>query len=553
MTAATTPYDDLIRSSLPRVLSQLCRDPDNPSYGCFDRNHWHLKIRDFASIVLQGSALTLSLLARDEHGLVPDEQRAALAEWARAACEYWAGRQHRSGLFDEYYPGERAIIPTSFSVFAVSRLFVDSEREPSEAVLKALGKAAWALSKRSERRALNQEAASLPAMLGAAKLTGDEQLQRAAEAKIDQFLTLQTDEGWFDERGGIDVGYLSTTLDYLCEAHRLLPRDELLHAARRVADVLQYFCHPDGTCGGQYGSRNTEYLVPAGFEYLAAEHTASAAVCTWLHEHVLPKTDSFYAAFDDRYLCHNMLHAAVRARAYLLERRAAGADEASLVAVPSAGAHEKVLPDAGLWMFGDWRSQCVVALKKGGVVHAVCAGGPTIDDYGYRARDAKGRLLVSNWQSESWHVERVPDGFRVSGPLCRARFVRNTPTRHIVLRLLAKLLGPRLIPMLQKRLIFQDAPAAATLTRTITRTGTELRIDDVLESPEPLVEVWEAPKYSLRHVASAMFFRAEEYRVARARLTPVHEAGRWRVRRVRAWDLATGGRAEVGGELATDG
>jgi hypothetical protein len=101
--------------------------------------------------------------------------------------------------------------------------------------------------------------------------------------------------------------------------------------------------------------------------------------------------------------------------------------------------------------------------------------------------------------------------------------------------------------MLQRRLVFQDAPAAAKLTRTITRSDSELRIDDALESPEPLVEVWQAPKYSLRHVASAMFFRDEEYAVAPARLEPVREAGRWCVRRGRAWDLSTGR------ELATDG
>jgi hypothetical protein len=560
----TTPYDTLIRNALPRVLSQLDRDPDSPTYGCFDRNYWHLKVRDFASVVLQGSALTLALAAADAHGLVPAEHRAALAEWARAACRYWARCQHRSGLFDEYYPGERAIIPTSFSTFAVSRIYtgVLEDERPDSDVLRALVKAAWALSKRSEKLALNQEAASLPAMLAVAGIAGDARLRRAAQAKVDRFLKLQKSEGWFDERGGIDVGYLSTTLDYLCEAHRIEargdareargdarePRDDVLDAARRVAEVLQFFCHADGTCGGQYGSRNTEYLVPSGFEYLAAEHAPSAAVCAWLHERVLPAdaasaAQSFYAAFDDRYLCHNMLHAALRAREHFIARGAHGHAAPSLVPVPSAGAHDKHFAEAGIWTHGDWRYQVVVALRKGGLVHAVCPDRRTVCDYGYRCRGDKGGLIVSNWQSNSWHVERIAEGYRITGPLCRARFMRNSPLKQIALRVLAMLLGPKLIPLLQRRLILHDAPAAATLTRTVTRHDNVLRIDDVLESPRPLADVRRAPKYSMRHVASAMFFRDEELEdptAARAALPVERSGGKWVVRSTRLWDLSTG-------------
>ncbi|MBN1918649.1 MAG: hypothetical protein JW889_12135 [Verrucomicrobia bacterium] len=551
MSGITTPYDALIRASLPRVLSQLSRDPDAPTYGCFDRNHWHLKIRDFASMVLQGSALTLALAARDEHGLVPPQYRAALADWARAACEYWAAQQHRDGTFDEYYPNERAVIPTSFSTFAVSRIYTAdrSEEKPSAAVMKALVKAAWALSRRSERLALNQEAASLPAMLAVARLSGDAGLERAAGAKIERFLALQNKEGWFDERGGIDVGYLSTTLDYLCEAQRLQPRDDVLDAARRVAEVLEYFCHADGTCGGQYGSRNTEYLIPSGFEYLADQHSPSAAVCTWFRERVLAKAESFYAAFDDRYVCHNMLHAAMRAREYFIERARHGKRETSLVPVPSSGAHDKCFAEAGLWVAGDWRAQTIVALKKGGVVHGLTASGDFFGDFGYRCRGAKGELLVSSWQSDRWRVERVENGYRTTGPLCRATFTRITPLRHMALRVLAKVFGPRLIPLLQERMIMQDAPSAVTLTRTMTRDGDRLRVEDRLESPEPLVDVRPAPKYSLRHVASSMCFRDEEYALGATRGAPLpveHVGGACVVRRTRVWDLVTG--RELGGD-----
>ncbi|HJP53402.1 MAG TPA: hypothetical protein QF556_01655, partial [Rhodospirillales bacterium] len=46
-------------AQLARVLTQMDRDPDSPTFGCFDRNHWHYKMRDFASAVLQQGLFTL--------------------------------------------------------------------------------------------------------------------------------------------------------------------------------------------------------------------------------------------------------------------------------------------------------------------------------------------------------------------------------------------------------------------------------------------------------------------------------------------------------------
>ena len=46
-------YRDYIRKKLPLVLTQIDRDRHSKTYGCCDRNFWHLKIRDFPSAILQ--------------------------------------------------------------------------------------------------------------------------------------------------------------------------------------------------------------------------------------------------------------------------------------------------------------------------------------------------------------------------------------------------------------------------------------------------------------------------------------------------------------------
>ena len=53
-------YSRIIVKMLPKVLSQVDRDKNSKTYGCCDRNHWHLKTRDFSSAILQQIGLALA-------------------------------------------------------------------------------------------------------------------------------------------------------------------------------------------------------------------------------------------------------------------------------------------------------------------------------------------------------------------------------------------------------------------------------------------------------------------------------------------------------------
>ena len=57
-----SPYHPVVLNSIPRLLTNLDRDPDSSNYGCFDRNYWHYKVQDYSSALLQQSALTLALV-----------------------------------------------------------------------------------------------------------------------------------------------------------------------------------------------------------------------------------------------------------------------------------------------------------------------------------------------------------------------------------------------------------------------------------------------------------------------------------------------------------
>ena len=112
----------LIRRQMPRILTQLCRDPDSKNYGCWDRNFWHYKIRDYSSIILQqGSYLLLEAARLDEY----QDRAEYLRRLAQAGVDFWHTRALKYGAFEEYYPSERSYPGLAFSTLAIAKLIRD--------------------------------------------------------------------------------------------------------------------------------------------------------------------------------------------------------------------------------------------------------------------------------------------------------------------------------------------------------------------------------------------------------------------------------------------
>ena len=115
-------YQDFILRFLPRLITQLDRDPDSPNYGCFDRNHWHYKIRDFSSAIIQQAGLSIALAYKHPFKGNHYHSEIKLKQWAIASVEYWSRIQLKDGSFNEYYPFEHSFPSTAFSLFAVASI-----------------------------------------------------------------------------------------------------------------------------------------------------------------------------------------------------------------------------------------------------------------------------------------------------------------------------------------------------------------------------------------------------------------------------------------------
>lgn len=498
--------------AVPRLLTQMERDPDSPLYGCFDRDHWHYKIRDFASAILQQGVVSLDALAALD---LPGNSLFALPrmeDFSRAALRCFARLQRFSGGYDEYYPREQGFPPAAFGCYAAGLYFFRRGwPEPEPEVRAALQRGVDWLLRRQETEALNQECAALAGLTLAGSIPGLRVDQERLARRWDAFYAAQAPGGWFPEYGGPDTGYLSVTLDCLFDAHCVSGDPRALEAMRRAVGFIAELVLPDGRIPAMANARNTDYIAPYGLMRLGATDPVAAAVVHALFEHA-DAPGHFLHATDDRYLCHYLFQSAFRS----LEHMDQLMEPCEL---PRDRAFERFDREARLYVRhggkrGDGRS-VIFAGAKGGVCYLVGPDGVEDADFGWRATLPGGKLAVTHWPSPDWRVSREEKGDAVclccSGPVRVQGFTASTPLRHAVLRLLSLLCGPRLIPALKRRLIFRAAGLPVTFQRRLVLTPEARRIEDRFEGiGVGKLSVRPAPEQSLRHVASASRFCPEE-------------------------------------------
>ncbi len=508
--AARPALLDYARRQLPRVLTQMDRDPDSPTFGCFDRNYWHYKVRDFPSSILQQGAFAIEALRCGWLEGAGGETGAAIAaSWCVAAVNALGRQVGRRGGVDEYYPGERSFPAAAFGLWTAARLSAGwrVEAPPLHAQIdwEPLARLARGLAARSETAAANQQAAALAGLSLAAGL--DE--LRAAAGDVGphaaRFFAAQHAEGWFPEYGGPDFGYLTVTLDALADLHDATGDPRALAAADRAIDFLAAMVGADGRLPSTLNSRNTDYVVPYGLARAAARSPRAA----WLVETLFAGAADpghFLWATDDRYHAHYVYASCVRALPHL---------ERMLAPEPPPQAPRPLwLPGCGHLVHhardGEWTAY--VAARKGGVVRIHRRDDPPVRDDGWRiGAEGRGRLFwTTSWWSDAWQIEREADEVTIRGRCHEADYLVPHPWRHALLRVAARLLGPRLLPWLRRRMIFR--PGAGTgppFERRIEIADAGVAVRDWIEGAAHLAP-HRAPRQNLRHVASADSFSAEE-------------------------------------------
>ncbi len=492
-----------VEAHLARVLTQMDRDPDSATFGCFDRNYWHYKIRDFPSVILQQGVFTLEAIRCQQVASVAPISR--IEHWCVGAVNALLRQVDRRGGVDEYYPFEHSYPAAAFGLYAVCRVLYNWQHSAPELLAsidsQALNRLVKHVAERREEQASNQQAAGLAGLALATKL----ELVSLTAAKVEQAATrlfnAQHPEGWFNEYGGPDFGYLSVTLDGLSDYFDATHDERALAAVDRALHFLVQLVGADGRLPSTLNSRNTDYVVPYGLVRAAARNPSAA----WLVETLFQDIDQLNHpiwATDDRYHCHYIFASVVRSLPHLEAMKPPQVPVCKLTTW---------LAGCGFWMYWspDKTWTAYAAARKGGLVRVHRRGLPPMSEYGWRIyRD--GRVWTSNWWSTHWVITQ-PQTLVIRGPCQSTQFHTPTPAKHIALRLLAWVLRDKLIPLLKRVMIFRPGSAdGPVLERTVQISDRGVVIQDRIGAC-PGAIARPSPRQNLRHVASADSFSPEEW------------------------------------------
>lgn len=434
-------YLESILDNTPRLLGLLNRNISSSSYGCFDREFWHYNTSDIPCARKQEAVLTLTLLYLIKHEKNRYYQSREILEYIRAALMFWKKIQNNNGSFNEWYPNEHSFVATSFSTYAISESMLLLKRELPEKVyshiLGSLKKAGDWLVKRNETRVMNQQTGAVIALYNLYLLTNDAKYLNASKEKISVLNQRQSAEGWFIEYGGPDIGYLSLAIDYLCKYYKKTNDTIVKEIVSRSLGFIKYFIQPSLVAGGEFTSRNTEYLIPHGFEVFSSNNEDALFIAAAVRKSLL-KTDSFPNLFDDRYLTYvgyTWLQAYMDANPELN-----GKTDVTINRYFDKS-FEKFFEESGLVIINDENKHLVVNMKKGGSFRLFDKRSRrTYSDSGILV-ESRDRWYTSGWLSTAGQYTITDSEITVQGSMWQVPDKTLTPWSNILLRLFQMTFG----------------------------------------------------------------------------------------------------------------
>lgn len=463
-------------SHIPKLLTLLDRNPHSPTYGCFDRNFWHYKIIDFPSGMSQEFVWPLALAYDCDISDNPYYREAAIKAWVEAGILYAARSSRADGSCDDYFPFERAGGAAAFSLLACVESYSLLRLENETALRFFEKRADWLAGHHEAGRLSNHQALIALCLELVSRLSNSKRWEEAKRERLDRVLSWQNEEGWFWEYEGCDPGYYTLTLWCLARLYQLEPSPKLKDALTKAVRFAAEFVHPDGSYGGEYGSRNTYNFFPHGFELVG----------TWLPE-ALNINDNFLEGLarglvpcyaDDHIIGHHVWNYLLSWRDFVSQRAGTNARRAG----------RTFFKQAGLLIDRRANTEMYVAVNKGGVFKLFRDGKLVTSDTHFSLRVRSGGKISNavGHLIDDYQVEVTEDGFVVRGSLGWAKQTQMTPLKLIALRCVMLTAGrffPNLIrSALQKMLITGKRTAPFEFSRALTWENGNWRIDDELRA-----------------------------------------------------------------------
>lgn len=507
-----TDVREQLERATRRILSDQNRDVHAPAYGCMDRRYWAWKLVDFPEATFQRNVLVLAWSRRTAEGV----ERAVLSEAIEAGLSYAVSIQHPDGSWDQAFPHEHSFGATAFLLHPLLTAYSAIREECSPAtrqlVEPGLRRAADFLCAHDEAHGhiANHLAGAVLSLMLAGRFFEEARYGRRADEILAAILGRRSTEGWFVEYDGADPGYQTLCLYYLVQVQQLRPTATLRDALDAAVAFLAWFVHPDGTFGGEYGSRRTAVFYPGGLALLAAAGnvTAAAMLRAMLESVRVGRTIRL-----DQIDAGNLAPLAAN---YLLLLEA-GADMSSSGLLPWQDAAASAdFPEAGLYVRSSPRRYTVVGASNGGVVKVFDRAERTLlyNDGGYVGQDGTGRYVTTQHTDTSAACAADVDSVAMHAPFYRMGRALPTPVKLLPLRVLNVTamrhvgIGNAVKRGLVRLLIRGGIGAPVALRRTVRTGGDRVVIEDELRLSRgaPLRWLECGRPFVAIHMASARYY-----------------------------------------------
>lgn len=503
-------YFETIYSQIPRLLGLLDRNIGSPAYGCFDRQYWHYRVVDFPCARLQEAVLTLALLYNLNHNKNAYYRNANILLWINAAISFWRKIQEKNGSFNEWYPYENSFVATSFSAYAVSETVIILGKELINeygSVLAHLKKAGDWLIPRREERAVNQTAGTAIALYNVYLLTKDDKYRKNSEDKINFLSKSQNKEGWFMEYGGADIGYLSLAVDYLAKYYQKTKNENVFKILEKAIAFFFDFIYPSKTLSGSFSSRNTEYVIPSGFEIMAKYLEKSYIIARIIRKSVNDSLMIGPASLDDRYLSYLAYN-------YLQAFQEAGEFDYKDDKFKSS-VSEVNYPNLGIKVIKNDSFHIVWNYKKGGTFKIeFTKNNKAINDWGVVAKLDNGKMYFSGGLNHCNAEPLESNNFlKTESCLREIKKLLPGPFKFVIFRLFLSVsgrngyLGNRLKNKLRDLMITRKNKSILPFSRTLSFTEDKLTIIDKIENIKGVETVIINAKVSYIYVPSSSYFQ----------------------------------------------
>ena len=505
--------------SVRRLLNQHDGDPYSPTRGCFDRRFWGWKLIDFPEATFQRNVQPLAEVWADPRS--PFYRDPTVLDAVITGLDYSSSIQHADGSFDQAFPNERSYAGTGFLLHSLCEAYKlirpDASGLLREKVAQCLKRAADFLCRHDEKHGIisNHLAGVIVSLIKAADLLGREPYRARALSLLKQLLEQQSSEGWFLEYDGADPGYQTLCLYYLAQIYLMEPSSHLERALENAVDFLSHFVHPDGTFGGEYGSRRTTIYYPGGVALLSQQFPMAfsmtkAMVCSIAEGDTTTLVDI------------DMGNLAPLLANYLCLVQAKGLEENSEPhplpwEQPSI---RKDFPEAGIVVRGTGYYYAIFGASNGGVMKVLHKRRRRLiwDDSGYIGETSRGVLVTTQmtipgkaWVTKDDRIEGTRSFYRVLHSL-------PSPLRFLLLRGLCLTLMRNLrIGNLIKRglvrlLISGKSRCDIQLQRRVRFEPDKVVVEDRLSKSHKVELRWlqMGRRFVGIHMASARYFQGRE-------------------------------------------